>query len=62
MKNSDVGIPNFQISGHYHNPRTGDDVGKKLGPVTKLDKRNKKTSTKSDDDAMSKNVTPLPFF
>ena len=34
----------------------------KLGPVTKLAKRNKTTSKKFDDDLISENVTPLPFF
>ena len=35
----------------------------KLGPATKLYKRNKATSNKSDDDVMSKNcVTSLSFF
>ena len=35
----------------------------KLGPVTKLDKRNKTKSRKFDDDVMSKkNLTSLTFF
>ena len=34
----------------------------KLGPVTKLDKRNKTTGKKFDDDVMSEIVTSLPFF
>ena len=35
----------------------------KLGPVTKLDKRNKTTSKKFDDDVMSKKiVASLLFF
>ena len=34
----------------------------KLGPVTKLDKRNKKTSKKFGDDVMSKIMTSLLFF
>ena len=34
----------------------------KLGPVTKLDKRNKTTSKKFDDDACRKIVTSLSFF
>ena len=29
---------------NYHNSRTNDDVDMKLGPITKLDKRNKITS------------------
>ena len=49
-QNSDGGISYFQISGqplikgNYHNSRTSDDNDMKLGPVTKLDKRNKTTS------------------
>ena len=49
-KNSDGGISNFRIPGqffikeNYHNSRTSDDIDMKLGPVTKLDKRNKTTS------------------
>ena len=57
-----MGISNFQISGHCHNSRAGDDVRKKLCPVTKLDKRNKKTSTKSDDNFMSKNCDAFAMF
>ena len=47
-KNSDGCISNFGISGqclikeNCHNSRTSDDTDKKLGPVTKIDKRNKK--------------------
>ena len=34
----------------------------KLGPVTKLDKRNKTTSKKFDDDVMSKNCDVIAIF
>ena len=34
----------------------------KLGPVTKLDTRNKKTSKKFDDDVMSKNCHIIAIF
>ena len=34
----------------------------KLGPVTKLDKRNEKTSKKFDDDVMSKNSDIIAIF
>ena len=34
----------------------------KLGPVTKLDKRNKTPSKKNDDDAMSKNCDVIIIF
>ena len=49
----------FPISGHslvtenYHNSRTSDDINMKLGPLTKLDKRNKKQRQQEiDDDVM----------
>ena len=66
-QNSDGGISDFRIFGHYKgikenylNSRTSDDIDIKLGPV--LDKRNKTTSKKFDDDVMSKNLTSLSFF
>ena len=34
----------------------------KLGPVTKLDKRNKKTSKKIDDNVMSKSCDVIANF
>ena len=34
----------------------------KLGPVTKLDKRNKTTSKKFDDDVMSENCDVIVIF
>ena len=34
----------------------------KLGPVTKLDKRNKTTLNKIDDDVMSANCDVIVFF
>ena len=34
----------------------------KVGPVNKLDKRNKTTSNKCDASSCRKIVTPLPFF
>ena len=34
----------------------------KLGPVTKLDKRNKPTSKKFDDDVMSENCGAIVIF
>ena len=58
----------FPISGqslikeNCHNSRTSDDIDMKLRPVTKLDKRNKTTSKKFDDDVMSEIVTSLSFF
>ena len=63
---SDRGIFDFRISGqslikeNCHNSRTSDDIDVKLGPVTKLDKRNKTTS--KDDDAMSENYDVNAIF
>ena len=65
---SDGGISDFRISGqslikeNCHNSRTSDDINMKLGPVTKLDKKNKTTSENFDDDVMSVIVTSLSFF
>ena len=48
-QNSDRDISDFQISGQSlikknYNSRTSDDIEVKLGPVTKIDKRNKTAS------------------
>ena len=40
------------IKGNCHNTETSNDIDMKLGTVTKLDKGNKTTSTKFDDDVM----------
>ena len=67
-QNSDRGISNFQISGQFlikencHNSRTSDDTDMKLGPVTKLDKRNKTTSKNLTLTSCRKIVTSLSFF
>ena len=51
-QNSDGGISDFQISSqslikvNCHNSRTSDDIEMKLGPGTKIDKRNKKNVKK----------------
>ena len=51
-KISDEGISDFWISGqslikgNCHNSRTSDGIDMKLGPVTKLNKRNKTISKK----------------
>ena len=51
-KNSDGAIFDFQISGqsllkeNCHNSRSSDDIDIKLGPITKIDNKNKTTSTK----------------
>ena len=49
-QNSDGGISDFRISAqslikeNCYNSKTSDDIDIKLGPVTKLNKRNKRTS------------------
>ena len=42
----------FLIKRNCHNSRTSDVFDMKLGPVTKIDKRNKTTSKNFDDDVM----------
>ena len=67
-QNSNGGISDFRISGqslikeNCHNSRTSDDIDMKLGPVTKLDKRNKTTSKKFDVDVMSENCDVIVIF
>ena len=62
------GVSDFRISGqslikvNCHNSRTSDDIDMKLGPLPKLDKRNKKTSEKFDDDAMSASCDVIVIF
>ena len=67
-QNSDGGISNFQISDqslikeNCCNSRTSDDIDMKLGPVTKLDKRNKITLKKLAMSSCQKIVKSLSFF
>ena len=67
-QNSDGGISDFRISGqslikeNCHNSRTSDDIDIKLGPVTKLHKRNKTTLKKFDDDVMWENCDVTVIF
>ena len=67
-QNSDGGISDFRIFGqsrmkkNCHNSRTRDEIDIKLGPVTKLGKRNKATSKKFDDDVMSANCDVIVIF
>ena len=67
-QNSDRGISNFRISGQFlikgncNNSRTSGDIDMKLGPVTKLDKRNETTSKHFDDNVMSGNCDVIAFF
>ena len=67
-QNSDERIFNFQISvqslikENCHNSRTSDAIDMKLGPVTKLDKGNKTTSKKLDDDIITENRDVIVNF
>ena len=67
-KNADVGISDFQIPDqsfvkeNCYNSRISHDIDMKLGPVTKLDKRNKKASKKIDDSVMSTNCDVIIIF
>ena len=67
-KNSDGGISDLQISGrslikeNCHDSRISDDIDIKFGPVTKLDKRNKITLKKIDDDVTSANCDVIVIF
>ena len=45
-----------------HNSRTSDNTDLKLGPVTKLEKRNKAMSKEFDDDAMPANCHIIVIF
>ena len=45
-----------------HNSRTIDDINMNFRPVTKLDKRNKITSKKFDDDVMSADCGTIVIF
>ena len=67
-QNSDGGISDFRMSGqslineNCRNSRTSYDIDMKLGPVTKMDKRNMTTSKKPDVDVMSVNCNVAVFF
>ena len=67
-QNSDGGITDFWNSGQSlikENcliSRTSDDIDMKLGPVSKIDKRNKKTSKNLEMTPCRKIVTSLSFF
>ena len=50
------------INKNGHNSRTSNDIVIKLGPVTKLDKRNRATSKKFDDDFVLTNYNVVVFF
>ena len=67
-QNSDGGIFDIRISNkslikeNCHNSRNIDDIDMKLGPVPKLDKRNKTTSKKFDDDVIPENYDVIVIF
>ena len=67
-QNSDGRIFDFHISGqslinkNCRNSRTSHGVDMKLGPVTKLDKRNWAKSEKFDDDIMLDNCDVFVFL
>ena len=50
------------INKNGHNSRTSNDIVMKLGPVTKLDKRNRATSKKFVDDFVLTNYDVVVFF
>ena len=67
-QNSDGGISDFRIfdqcliNESCHNSRTSNYIHIKFGPVTKLDKRNRTTPKKIDDDVMSANCNAIVIF
>ena len=50
------------IKGNCHNSRPSNDIDLKLGPVTRLDRRNKRTSGKFDYEVMSENCDIIVIF
>ena len=67
-QNSDGVVSDFRISGqslikvNCHNSRISDDIDMKLGPVTKIAKRNKLASKNFDDDDMLANCDIFVIF
>ena len=67
-QNSNGGISDFRVSGqsllkeNYHNFRTSDDIDMKLGPVPKLDKRDKTTLKKLTMASCRQIVMSLSIF
>ena len=55
-------IPHKKKFQKFLNSRTSDDFDMKLGPVPKLDRRNKTTSKKIDDDIMSEYCDVIVIF
>ena len=50
------------ISKNCHNSTTSNDIDMKLGPVTKIENKNKTTLKKIDDNAMSTNYDVIVIF
>ena len=67
-ENSDCDIFDFRISGQSllkkicHNFRSNDNNAMKFGPVNKIDMRNKTTSKKLVDEAMSEDSDSIVVF
>ena len=67
-RNSNGGVSDFRVSGqslikeNCHNSRTSDDIDMKLGPVTKVDIRNKTASKKLTMMSCQQIVTSMSFF
>ena len=67
-QNSDGGISDFRVSSqslkkeNCHNYRTSDNIGMKLEPATKRDKRNKTTSKDFVEDVISGNCDVIVIF
>ena len=63
-----MGISDFRISGqsfikeNCHNFRTSDDIGMKLGPVTRLDNGNKTMSKNLTLTSCRESMTSFSFF
>ena len=68
LQSSDGSICNFRIScqsltkENYHDCRTIDEIEMKLGPVTKIGKRNRVTSKSSDNDIIKANYDVIVIF
>ena len=67
-KNSDGGISDFRISGqsfmkeNCHNSIDSDNIDRKIGPVTKIDKRNKAMSKKINNESILANFDVIVIF
>ena len=55
-------LAKFFINKNRYKSRTSDDIDMKLGPVTKLDKRNTTTSKEFDSNVVSTNYDTSVIF